>query len=625
MAEFGIRATELSAPQGAGSTPIAGVEGGVDAVIDNTIPQGIFNIANQVAVDLSKSIAKSNTNPVLSELTNNLATISQAIDSGSVTSSVGGTRSRAAVTRALAQAQGNPDLVKAINDNAKAFFGVTNLSYTDEARQREVAFETTVINELQGLGMPVVPNPSPELMQQYKQAYMSIKSSEAEFAQRKATFDFMVSQSNFTQSQIDRKVKNDVADFLSSNLPTTTTTLGALAKDLKAKIQQGMQPDEAINTLKSNANFYRQELITMQNLNPEYVNSVKTYLDNYEKMLIDTLDPKVTLESLDAMLKTQKIQDQLLIRTNGNIRAYDAISSISPNNPALQQGMSVELLAAVPSLALSFTGAPSGPNNFNYQSKPFKTELYSTLKESIKSVTAELNKAGVSPNYKGPEYLNNIVNNVLSQAGELSGRTDIKASDTQELVGFLASDEFKMWRKNNELSPEALAGAQDMFSSTYLKAVQIPIINKLNTPLPALGESSSPLIQSIVGREATNIRYIDIFDVQFNGGSIQFVPKKVEGSDLVQMSEARSFMQELNSTKTVINQAIRAGANVAGEDDLQAYWEKNKHNILPIYFPPTSVNLKVGDVVNGKIYTGGSPSSRFSWRDQPNGGTANSE
>lgn len=623
MAEFGVKATTLVDPKGAGAVPVAGVRGAVE---DTTLPSGLLNIAQEFALDYTKKAVKEESNSVLAALSGNLSSLSQAVETGAISSSAAATRSRAAVNRALANSGGNPDVAKAITDLGKSYFGMTNLAPAltaeEESIKREAAFNTAMINRLADNGFPVSPNPTQSELVAYKELDNSIQASKVKLQKDKDLFEFGAAQTRFSQEQANVILKNKTNEFISKNLEPSMGTLNTTAVSLKQQIAEGKTtPEAAMQQLTATSEFFRRQMLEISSGNPQYANDVISYLSNYTQTLQKSLDPSVTLEALQNRIKIQESSDRLLLMSNLDIRAAAAVTAITPNNVMLQQQFNPQMLAAVVPLALSFDPTKRNTQNINFSDPNIKTQVYQTAKTSIGAVIKEMN----SPNgdkVNGPRHMDNMVNNLLSQGAVMAEDPTIKDTDAQDFVNFLATEEFKQWRQKGELNEQAMQGAQNMFSRVYLKQIQKRLIDKFEQPVDRMPPSSSSLVGAIVGEgKSPPLKYVDVFDVKFEGSSVVFVPRKIKGMDMMQQREVQNMLTQLEQSKKVINTAIRAGANVSRAENLQEYWDKNKQNILPYYFGAGSNSVKIGDIVNGKKYIGGSLKSKYSWEDVPNGGT----
>ena len=157
-----------------------------------------------------------------------------------------------------------------------------------------------------------------------------------------------------------------------------------------------------------------------------------------------------------------------------------------------------------------------------------------------------------------------------------------------------------------------------MFENVMLRKVQIPTKSALDTRITdiMINPDTSTLGSGLSFKKLPELKAIDLFTVEFDGNGIRFVPRVPEGLEGIDPRRGMSseITDKMNKTAQVLNTLIKAGANVSGATSTKQYWDANKQNILPYYFPPNQPNLQVGEVVNGMEYIGGAVNSKYSWR-----------
>ena len=615
MAEFGVEASGMSAPSAAGSTPHGGYE---SPQIRTDIWQGLEGkgaMVGQLVTGVANLFGEDKTSPILKELSNTLSSLSNARESGSIKQSEANAKARLATTLALGKAMGDPELTKLVKQNAEAFFGITSLGVEDEEKDFQKTLDQNVISSLQKEGFPVVANPDPDTMAAYREAYSKIQISSAELDRRAKSLSLAASTYDFDEKKLKKSLANDVNDFISTNIPTFNHATGQSAKDLKQKIERGeIRADAAIQTLRGQFDTIRGQMQMLAPASPDMVSSTISYINSVEKTLIDSLDPKVALDTLDNTLKAQIIQDRIFLSTDRNFRALQAIEPYVNSNPFMFQALSNITVQAMPKLVNSLDpGSPSNGIHLSDMASDQRSEMFGVGKDAIRTAMSTLQDVQSGRSKLDPKVTDNMINNLLVAGANIP--PEARASASKEFVEFLASDEFKVWRQKGTLSPDALRAAQTMFDNQYLRSVQQPILNKLNSKLP-----TDPVYEGYkTGTVKKDLSYMDVLEVNVDGGVVNFSPKKIEGMDISQSGRARDFVNDVKALQKVINNLIVAGANVKGQS-VEQYWEANKSSILPAFFPPSNPELKVGDVVNGFRYKGGSVKSESSWEKIDGGG-----
>ena len=608
MPQFGIEASGISEPQAAGSTP----HGGVVTQQIRTDPWAAIaangRAIGSVVAGIGGLFDKDKVNPVLAELSKSLTGFSSARNSGAISGDEAKTRAQAAVTKALGDAGGDVELTKQIKANFDAFAGTTGVVAKDDTADFQKTLDQNVILELQKRGFPVIANPSPELMDSYRSAYATLQSSADKLSRETASLSAAKAKADFTEDLQKKAFKESVNSHISTNLPSMTDTLGKTAKDFKAKIDAGqIKPDQAIQAIKALGDKFRGELQMAAPASPDYVASTMSYLSSVEKNLVDSLDPKVSAESLNNQLNAQIASDRLFLSTNADFRALQAIQPYVANNPNMFIPLGQVTMKAMPQLVSSINNVKGTGIKLSDMPTEDKKDLLSFGKNAIKTATGELQAVQAGTSKLDPKITDNIVNNLLIAGANVP--PEEKASASKDYVAFLASPEFKVWRQRGQLNAGALKAAQNMFDNVYIKNVQIPINDKLLQDIPMRQNAT---IGNNGLKVTPNYKYKDVLNVEMNGGILQFSPKKIEGMDVLQLSQAGSFNKEVKNLQQIVNTLITAGANVRGVSN-EEYWKENKTHILPTFFPPDSKNLKIGDVVNGYVYLGGAVKSSSSW------------
>lgn len=616
MAEFGIEASGMTEARAAGSTPHGGYDAPqmrTDAMVGLENKGSLFG---QLAVGVGNLFKGDEVHPALKTLTEKLSAISSARESGSISQTEANQRARVANTQALASAGGDPELTKFIKQNVDAFFGTTSLGVEDEEVKFQQERDRAVISALQDQGFKVPTNPDRATMDSMWELYSKVQSSSAELKRNVDQLSFAASKFDYDQKTLKNSLSNHTNDFVSSTLPSATAAAGQTVIDLKNKVDKGeISAEEAIQTIRAQFDVIRGEYQQLYPTSPEFVSSTLAYLNSVESTMVDNLDPRVASSIAEGQLAAQMVTDRLFLSTDMNMRALMALTPYIGNNPFLFQPTSNITATALGRLVTSFN--PSKMNNGVHLSDMSSSDrdfIFGAGKAAIKTAMGVLQDMQEGVSKVDPSVADNMVNNLLVAGANIP--PEEKATVSKEFIAFLASDEFKIWRQRGNLSQDALKAAQDMFDHQYLKQVQQPILNTLAKKVPSF-PSSKPWSGVDVPKE--NITFKDVLDVEFSGGVVTFSPRTLENLDALQMGRTSEFTNEVKKLQQAVNQLIVAGANVRGQSTDQ-YWKENKSFLLPEYFPPENPDLKVGDVVNGYKYKGGSVKSALSWEKVDGGG-----
>ena len=628
MADFGVQSTSLAEPQRAGAAVIQGVSEAAPAVIDNRLPQGVVYTAASLADSGLKFIAEMNkkTPPLFTQLTESLSSINNAYESGGIASlSEAGSRFRAVVNQSLAASGGDLALVEGIRKIASNFTSFTTLGGASDVEKTEQAFDTKVVNALAEMGFTVNPTASATEKALYRETYAQMQSLSFKNSQDMAAFERTKAQHQVSKTTQELEVNNKVTSFVKESVPLAINTMFDLAREYKDQIANGsMSPETARNLLNGQMTFFKGQATQLSALNTSVGSAMDRFIGDLSTTVMDSLDPRITADILQGQQDSALLTQQLTIITDFDTKSAVAMSRLFKDNPAIASALTQSTLKHLGQMTQKVDPAGGKFNNIFSASNPKeRTSLMDSTRQAIRSQISDANKLPAGEKLESSTELDNMVNNLLIQGSVLTRDPDMSLSSSVEFMQFVASPEFAAWKKTGTLAPAAQQAVEQMFSSGYRPKVLIPIVQKLQqtVPMPS-GMASNPLYTPTEDIP-TDLKYLDVFDIQAVGGQIKFVPRQEAAPELLKEINRlapvlSSFHKDLKSAEAFLNLSIKAVANIAGEADYQKYFEENKHNIMPMYYPKGEV-LKIGTVKNGKEYIGGSPYSRYSWRDvKPN-------
>ena len=267
MAEFGIQATDLSAPQGAGASPVAPVTAGI---LDNGVGENIGNIMSIFQKGLehdAKAKKEEMKNRVLGEYAREMGAISDAASSGALKPDAVARRSRAIHDKYVSSFAEYYNEFKGLRSTFMegTESGVALDEETAARKSRE-----SLINTMIGKGYPVAMD-SPKAVQDawigVHQATQRADEEEQRKIRRASEFRAQTRFEQDSEALADkRKAEVLINDLASENLNALFTT----AQDYGTKIRTGgMNADEARFNLESQFSKIDQTIGMIGAKNPE--------------------------------------------------------------------------------------------------------------------------------------------------------------------------------------------------------------------------------------------------------------------------------------------------------------------------------------------------------------------
>lgn len=606
MAEFGIEATQLPAAQGRGTQPLSPVQ---EQVTNYTIPEGIMRVGVGYLQEQAK--ASKNESPVLKNLNNQLYALDVAQRDGRMSYDEAYKRRRALTASALNASGGDVDMYDNIKKLYNSYSEMTAFEEGAETRKAIRAQNEQIGKAMLDKGFYIPPNASDAYYRKMGTYLASLNKSEAEFQQKVDNINYTTSEYNLNQRVQEDQTKAAVQGWVMDNTVPTANLLFSTATELKGQIDRGeLTHEDARLAIRDVMRVPNEQLATIAATHPEAVRGLRDYLSSlssdFEELLFD---PNTSVLSLEREIKTKELQAQAVLMANENVQGAVAITNLLRNNPQALATVNPMLTRAFADLSFPLTG-----NGVS--------ELGNILEGKDAPQAVNILK-GLAKDYRTSEdkqTIDNVFNGFLNYTGELSptGTRRFDLAKSRESIGFLASNEFAMWRKQGgQLDEAALDGTRQMFENVYLVEVQTPLNNILDTEV---SKTKDLLAYGFTVRHSgtrpevgDTIKYLDAFVVDWTPNGLKFSTREIEGASGLSNAVAGALAEDKVNAEKTLNQMIRAGANIDGIT-AQEYWEANKHNILPVYYPPQFRDLKVGDVYEGREYTGGAPESRYSWR-----------
>lgn len=595
MAEFGSQITQLSAPQGAGATPIEPVR---EAVVPNLAVSLFADLSKgfiRGIADNRKAEAEAAKNATLSQYAREREKINNGVVSGELDPIRASTLTRALNTRYLA---GNAGLADDLDKLDRSFKGMTEAEQVEDAVKLAKNVRDKDIEEVRARGGLIYPGMSNEAIDSQIVATKTSIRAENEFNEMVKRNQENRAQNEFDMRIQDRTMKETstrlLTDIAGANLDAFQKFGQSIVNDFKGG---KLSPDQAKQTLQAYWSRINGSLNAASAANPELASPFKGLFDDIGKIYSSMLDPKAVTEDLENQLKQIKYKTQLVLLANPKVRAAAGVTELlGPNaqvalaaaNPAINE--IVNLINNPPDGPIPPPQIVGNPEN--------EKEVFDFLKSSL----SKIDTGAYKDNEKAKQEAKNAVNNVLGQVSgfiDKGSQSPIKLSAAAQ---FFASPSFGQSASKGLFDPEAMQGAKKVFQLQYEDVVLRGIQQKMDrvfvtTPgsVPAPG-TNTPKV-----KEKTN-KVGNLIDIQFTGTGVTFVAKPGAAKTDEDIRQQRNTLTDLKTVQQAVNQLVHIGAHMEGTTNYQQYWEANKHRIFPDSgFPiPQAAPSTTGPINNEK-------------------------
>lgn len=607
MAQFGTDATQLSAPQGAGSSPIAPATTGI---LDNGVGDIFSKLAHTFEAGLTnqaKAQAEAAKQAVVSGYANKLSNINTQLASGNLSPGEANVR-----TRALnAQYQGNySQYTDDLEKTRKAFSAGSELGEAEQFEKDAKSQQKSLEQDAMKAGYLIEPYFSAETRQQITSNYQQNLQANNKIEQIQKNTRFEMEVGRFTKEQAAASAKEAsigvISDVASNTIQTLHPMLGDMLAEAKAKgnwdevkLKWGQQMASLDVTIKK-AGL----------LDPGLGNAYSSIFDKIREEGFKALDPNASLDqtksALDSIVNARKLS---LVKSDPRILDFVAASSLlGPNGQLVLAGVSNGAISALgqamspsSSTTPALIGTEVGKGVFTGLGNALQSYSNNTMKD-----TPEASKELVTGIETG-----------LRQAAFAVNNPDFNPKQFAEITDLLSKPSYIKFVKEHPINPQVQALVKDVFKTNYTRYVEQGVsrvlTDTLNFTSAHLEKGKTGDMVNVVKKETRKLNLADV-SLDFSSGGVQFNLKKYP-EDPRGRQFAVEQMKKLQEVSAAVNKTIRLGAHLEGREDYDKYWEENKHRLVPSLYPyPT------GAVVDGFEYSGkGSWQDRNNWKKVGNG------
>lgn len=596
MADFSVNSTNLSAPQGQGANVVAPV---VEMQTDQGL--GILPALGEMFVKgiagLKKQESEDRKNTVVRSYNKEMAKINDTLSLGHKDAAWAGAQTRAITSKYLAS---NSEYTTEIIEAHKGFIGGTEVGVAQKQEEAQTALRNADMSGASSAGFTFYPGMDIKSQNLTIDAYKTrlrvedqLKKDRADAAEQRAQAAEGRASESHAVSINDHLTKKNAAEGLLSVANANFDAFNAMGSDLITKTGMSFEQKSAI--VDSNVNRIKMGLAAVSKDNPELAGPFRDLFGNMESTLKKIIDPKVKSASEAETLKNE--WDSLMYKSK----------LLAVSDPAVKKAVVATDLFKDPAL-LSLNNTPAVVGFFAHaglapeDQKSVPETIIGTVNEkaaldTFQAALRKINAGGTTNTPKAQMEAVNSANEIMRQTSKTDG--SIPAAALKNLSSFYSSAEFGKLAKEGKIDMTTAQNVKKVFEVKYTPAVQVAIMNKLDTKIP----------QDISGGGE---KLLDTVDIKFSGSGVRFETTPDSRSMFSKFAglggEADFARGEgkraLDDAAKGLNQLIQMGAHLEGTTDYGKYWEANKHYILPKVFPDPA-KLKIGQTVkavNGKSY-----------------------
>jgi hypothetical protein len=578
MAEFGINATQLSAPQGAGSNVVQPV-----APIDySQTLKNLGSIFVNGVKQYKENQAQAAEQAVVSSFSREMGSLNQALASGQLKPDVHAMRARALTNQYLAS---NSQYTKQLQEVYRGFQSATELGTSQDIEKAARDQKNALIRDAQQAGRNIDTSwMSERAVDSELKSYQASVRLTKEWERQRAENAEKRSQGEYDIKMEDRENKRSSLQLITHLADNEMGAFTKFTSEISDKVKSGkLNTEQATMLVNERYGKINGAIQAASGLNPEMAGPYKGLFKETYEAALKFIDPKNSAEDAENFLKT--IQNRAKIGTllgNADLFKASTLSALFGHSPSLALNANVKVSEAL----VGGIKDPTGADVFNsIIGSPEAKDYFSKINEASK-----LNNASKSRSPQSDAEVKNLYNNAVNGIVDHAAIPRMTAKDLSQSAEFLSSPGFAEQVKSGGVPPEKMAELANVFQVKYSSTIRDLVSKKLNEPLKAVSFDSpgySVLNGKVVRNKppaSANLPVKDIINVTFTGGGIGFALKDTKSLDSKQVSAATGIMKELGEAKRAVDQLIRLGAHFEGTTDYSGYFEKNKHLILPDLF-----------------------------------------
>lgn len=595
MADFNVN---LEAPHASGAKVISPVQSSVQNMPNPWIAFGL-GIGESLVKDTEKrrkAEQEAADLAILKEFSTSQGALSDAVAQGAPVAAVGA-RARANYNMFLAN---HPQLVEGLTKINKGFFEHANLETVKDAATLAKELHKEQLQTLQKSGSVVDDTTPKNVVDAEWNSHQTNVRVEAEFkkmAERQALMNSMNAEERAsTKAKMETDAGRLLAEMGDSKIPAMFSMMDHIVAEKEKStdpkafelasskvMQEFSRVEGAINALSQHA--------------PQLAASYKKQFDDIKNFTIERLSGKMTASAVENQLKVFKDTAQLTAMTSDPaLKTMYTLSAVvgGQNFTSIFGAQQAQARESYIRLTDKFGG---NPHEFFTQ-----PEVDKALAKQVQYQVGRVEKGEIKDREKALGQLGNGANNIL-KAIAAAPNQQIDPKNMTAAIDFVASPEYAKLRDAGKIDALQASAANKAFGLFYRESVAKGVMEQLDKPFR--------ISTHIKGSDMT---YGDLVTFTWDGLGIKPEAAQTPILSLMERGERDLFISKMQNSAKALNHLVNAGANLEGVKP-EVYWERNKHNIMPNFYPPEAVKPNSVHEIEGKKfkYTGGTP-----WKNKKN-------
>lgn len=574
-AEFGMEASQLSAPQGAGASPLEGVKTSSYtpdlAPVARLIESGasLFKQYKNAEADKEKS-------NILGTMMREIDAVNQAWDQKTISLDEADYRRRRIASKYASTYSSLREDIKGLLSVERefGFSGVSHAKLDQERKQQE-----QTISDMQKVGIPASFNDSPEDFAKKKYAYFEALRLQNKIREERDTIEFQAKEQKWSNEEKQARLKSAGERTLSE---LTSVHYGVFTDSILSavgKIRAGTYSEAD----RAQINKYYLDLRGMALSNkavaPEATEAAINLIDTAWGGVKDLLqsgngDINAVKNELERLVAATKLQ---AFKNDPDLLNTFVASDLFKNNPYV--------LNAATEPVTRFLGRAIGSDPANPNSG-LEQIVGNPQREKQTLGTIRLMAPGaMKGNDKAKSEFNNIMGNLVEQYHDKFLANKLGSESRDEMFKLFSDPNVASYIRSANLPADTRYKLSDIYMKAYTSEFQNSMQKKLYEFIAPQDGSRVGLADTILQMRGTDPAKLgqkqikDLVEISYGSMGLNIVPK----NGTAMAKDAQGQLTKLQSTATNI---INIGAAITGMEP-KAFWDANRHLLLPgMGYPP---------------------------------------
>lgn len=579
-AHFGADATQLSAPQGAGATPIEGVKEPASQ-IDLRPISNLFEGIGEVFKNKAKQDAQLMENQVLSQFSSSLSSVDQSWQQHQNPTRYRAERSKIIDQFRTAHPEYTPKFIQVLNMGKE---GISGEVEDQEKAQRDR--RNSLLKSASDAGI-LPPGVGRDVEDEVIRAMQTGERMKAQQKEMRDNIEWTQKQDEATRRAAQERLKDDTKGLVTEFSGVHASAFNTSMFDLVKQVNSGkMTPEEAMYHAAGYFNKIQMELSAMSLVDPAIAAPFKDNFNRIWETYKDNFKPGADLNALKTQWEKINISSKLQIaQRDPQMIELSNLSQMLGNQPALYQSVHGTVSKYLISRGLIENGRmnPTIDSNSKTQiigNSEFEKQAYSTVAKAVSSYK----EAGTGKEKEtARKEVYGQLSGLVSQYVDAYQLNKLTRDSRKKMSEFLLNKGVAQFLKENPLPlplARGLASVVDenfkQYKNTVAEALGDVVMGpKIDDKLHGRGMSGYK------AKRGASIDPLDAVDISWDNSGIKFTPTSMPADPV----DRNRLISRLNEVSVALTNGVKIGAHVEGTDDYAAYFEKVKHRLFEGKFP----------------------------------------